>query len=426
MRKLTTEEFIEKASKVHGDKYDYSLVEYVNRNFEIKIICSEHGIFLQTPSSHQSGNGCQKCSGRYKYDTEEYIEKAIKIHADKYDYSLVEYKNSQTKVKIICPVHGVFKQVAISHFKHGCSKCGNILTGLNKVNNNEIFIKRSKEKHGNKYDYSLVKYKNAKSKVKIICSIHGIFEQLPDNHKKHGCKKCATIHTSNQQKYTIQDFIKKSNKIHKNKYDYSQIKYKGLKIKINIICQVHGEFSQTPSEHISGRGCNKCGYLSMSDKQKIGNEEFIKRSNKTHKKKYDYSLIDYFNYKTKVKIICPIHGLFNQRAGRHYEGSGCPKCSEYGDFNDKYLYLFYDIKYNLMKIGVSKNPEKRLKKISKSDTNIKILKTYEKSGDKEFLLHKKYEKFRTSHTLYEDGNTEWFNLNESEVENIDKFIKSQI
>jgi hypothetical protein len=123
----TTSEFIEQARKFHGDKYDYSLVEYINSRTKVKIICPEHGVFEQTPSSHK-GRGCNKCGinqaiSKITCNTEQFIEKARKVHGDRYDYSLVDYVNCQTKVKIICPMHGVFEQTPSSHYKSICNKC---------------------------------------------------------------------------------------------------------------------------------------------------------------------------------------------------------------------------------------------------------------------------------------------------------------
>jgi len=126
MKRLTTEQFIEKAKAIHSDKYDYSLVEYKNNRTKVKIICHEHGIFEQRSDSHLRGQGCSKCKGggKKKLTTEEFIKKAKNIHGDKYDYSLVEYKNNKTKVKIICPIHDVFEQRPGSHLKGcDCPKC---------------------------------------------------------------------------------------------------------------------------------------------------------------------------------------------------------------------------------------------------------------------------------------------------------------
>lgn len=125
--KTTQEEFISKAREVHGDKYDYSKVEYKGNKNKVCIICPEHGEFWQLPSSHLKGAGCPNCSGNKKYTTKEFIEKARKIHGDKYDYSKVEYVNSETKVCIICPEHGEFWQKPARHLMgQGCPNCWHI------------------------------------------------------------------------------------------------------------------------------------------------------------------------------------------------------------------------------------------------------------------------------------------------------------
>ena len=186
-KKLTTEEFIEKSKKVHGDRYDYSLVEYKNNNTKVKIICSKHGVFEQTLKNHLNSN-CPKCSNNnIKLTKKDFIKKSREIHGNKYDYSLVEYKNNHTKVKIICPKHGFFEQIPYSHLNgFSCKKCSgfNILT-------TKDFIKKAIEVHGNKYDYSLVEYENSKRKVKIVCPIHGVFEQNTTHHLRGvGCPIC--------------------------------------------------------------------------------------------------------------------------------------------------------------------------------------------------------------------------------------------
>ena len=122
--KLTTEEFIKRAKLVHGDKYDYSLVDYKKTTEKVKIICSVHGIFEQTPKAHLNKRGCPMCSRNKKETNSSFIEKAKLVHGDKYDYSLVNYVNNKTKVKIICSVHGVFEQIPNAHLNdQGCPKC---------------------------------------------------------------------------------------------------------------------------------------------------------------------------------------------------------------------------------------------------------------------------------------------------------------
>lgn len=124
MKKLTKEKFIEKAKLIHGDKYDYSSVEYVNAMTPVKIICPEHGEFWQTPNNHLRGCRCPRDSFNRRMDTNDFVTKAKLVHGDKYDYSKVEYVNSKTKICIICPEHGEFWQQPSMHLRgHGCPEC---------------------------------------------------------------------------------------------------------------------------------------------------------------------------------------------------------------------------------------------------------------------------------------------------------------
>lgn len=184
------------------------------------------------------------------------------------------------------------------------------------------FVTKAKIIHNNKYDYSKITYSGIKSKVKIICPIHGEFEQTPHHHvtRKQGCPKCRYITVSIKTRKNNEQFIKKANKIHNNKYDYSLVEYINAKTKIKIICPIHGEFEQTPDNHLQGQQCGKCRGLHKT------NNDFIKEAKEIHGNKYDYSLIEYIDRKTKVKIVCKEHGVFEQLTYAHLYGQGCPKC----------------------------------------------------------------------------------------------------
>lgn len=321
-----TEKFIEKARVVHGNKYDYSKVEYINNSTNIKIICPIHGEFEQTPAAQLSGKGCRKCSTeknaiKKSFTTEKFIEKSKSIHGDKYDYSKIEYTGIFNKVKIICPIHGEFEQVAKIHMDGGnCQRCSFIASSINKKSNTENFILKAKEKHGDKYDYSETEYISAKTKVKIFCKEHnGFFYQQPSNHLYgFGCNKCSGRDKTNE------DFIKQAKLKHGDKYDYSLTNYESGKKKVKIICPIHGVFEQTATDHFVS-GCLECG-----GKKQLINESFIEKSNIKHNNKYDYSKVNYINARSYVTIICPEHGEFTQGAGKHMNGDGCPKCAGKG------------------------------------------------------------------------------------------------
>ena len=142
-QKLNTERFVNSANSVHGNKYDYSMVDYVSANTPVKIICREHGVFEQRPNTHiNRRQGCRKCSGYAKHDNTSFSEKARVVHGNRYDYSLVEYISSQTPVKIKCPEHGVFEQRPGDHINGvRCPGCAN--TGFNSTKNGYVYLLRS-------------------------------------------------------------------------------------------------------------------------------------------------------------------------------------------------------------------------------------------------------------------------------------------
>lgn len=210
-----------------------------------------------------------------KLTLENFINKATLIHGDKYDYSLVNYINSATKIKIICPVHGVFTQRPNNHLQGiCCQKCHLNKTHTNNKYTLSEFINKSKTFHGDKYDYSLVKYVSAKEKVTIICNIHGEFKQIPQEHFDTGCIKCGYISSSNKQKSNTNCFILKAKNIHTNEYDYSLVNYINNHTKISIICYKHGVFEQAPDKHLLGQGCPSCN---QSQGEKIINNFLIKQ-----------------------------------------------------------------------------------------------------------------------------------------------------
>jgi len=211
MVKMTREDFIQKAKEIHGDKYDYSKVEYINNITKVCIICPEHGEFWQMPATHTyKKSKCKKCSNVYSNSTDEFIQKAKEIHGNKYDYSKVQYKNFNSKIVVVCPIHGEIMIPAGRFLKSkvGCPKCGYDTRFGRNAKTIESFIKDARDIHGDKYDYSKVIYKNSGVKVEIICSLHGIFLQSPRNHLSgNGCSKCR----NSKGEIKIKDWLSKNN-----------------------------------------------------------------------------------------------------------------------------------------------------------------------------------------------------------------------
>jgi superfamily II DNA or RNA helicase len=184
--KLNTEYLITQFKEIHGDKYDYSCVNYISNKSPITIICRIHGKFSQNASSHKRGTNCPKCTGRI-INIDEILQTCKEIHGNKYDYSKVQYENSKTPIIIICKEHGEFlQQLHIHKSGSGCPVCaGNI-----KWKEDEI-LHKFKLVHGDKYDYSLIDYKNINEKISIICKKHGEFKQSPEKHLRgSGCMIC--------------------------------------------------------------------------------------------------------------------------------------------------------------------------------------------------------------------------------------------
>ena len=215
-------------------------------------------------------------------NTKDFIEKAKSLHGDKYDYSKVEYVNTKTKVCIICPKHGEFWITPHNHIQHrGCKLCGEEAkqhswenVDINKIREKNFnnFILKARKKHGYKYDYSKVKYIDNLTKVLIICPEHGEFLITPKQHLIGcGCYECAKKEFSNKKRVGIDKFIERSTNIHGNKYIYSKVEYVSTQKKVCIICPEHGEFWQTPSAHIHLKeGCPKCSESHLE--RKIRNE----------------------------------------------------------------------------------------------------------------------------------------------------------
>jgi hypothetical protein len=193
--------------------------------------------------------------------TKIFIEKARKIHSDKYDYSKVEYVNNKTKVSITCPLHGDFWQTPKYHLDGcGCKMCYNEKRGKTHKLNTTTFIEAAIKKHNDKYSYKKCIYTAIHEKVCIICPKHGEFWQNANNHLRgQGCPLCANSKKGCYKKSNAREFVEKASIIHKNKYDYSKVNYINNYTKVCIICPEHGKFYQKPNDHLRGIGCNICG-----------------------------------------------------------------------------------------------------------------------------------------------------------------------
>jgi hypothetical protein len=271
--KLTQKQFIDRSKLIHGDKYDYSLVNYIRSNLKVKIICVTHNLmFEQSPVLHMTGSQCPSCSKRVNRTTEQFIEEAIVIHGNKFDYSQVIFTTKKSPVKIICNTcNTIFKQAPGNHLiGQGCMNCYN----KNTVRSLEQFIQKAKKIHGNKYNYSKVIYKNNDTYVIIICQIHGEFQQSPHSHLNgSNCIKCANNMRSTEE------FIKDANKKHNYKYKYENTIFTGVRTKVIVTCLKHGNFKIISGNHLFGQGCKKCNNVGHSKEQIKWLDYVAKRDN---------------------------------------------------------------------------------------------------------------------------------------------------
>ena len=203
---------------------------------------------------------------------------------------------------------------------------------------NDIFLKKSNLKHNVNYRYPDI-YINSNQKIRIICPKHGDFYQYPHHHilSDNPCKMCKK---DLKIKKEFNSFKDKATKIHNNLYNYDYSNYVNNKIKIKIICSIHGEFYQRPDTHIYNKqGCPHCYGDTILTKK-----DFIDKSIIIHNNKYDYSLIQ--KLEKNVNIICKKHGIFQQRVYNHLNGQGCPSCNNSKGENMVETYLVQNnIKY---------------------------------------------------------------------------------
>ena len=300
MKKMTTEDFIRKSREIYGNKYDYSLINYVNMKSKVKIIYNDW-IFEQKPEDHLLGKLCE-----LRWDTERFIFESKKIHGNKYDYSKTKFINMKTNVIIILD-NVEYLQSPSKNLMGRCPE------KRKKLKTKFEFIEDARKVWGYKYDYSLVEYKGSHVDVAILYK-NNVYYQSPSQHLSG--YKCESQNIKNTE-----DFIKKCYQRHGNKYDYSLVEYKGIQEKVKI--KYNGViYEQKAGAHLYSEG------LVENVKKRRTLEEFKELSCNIHDNKYSYDKSIYINNETKLTITCPIHGDFEQRPVSHLQGFGCNSCSD--------------------------------------------------------------------------------------------------
>lgn len=289
-----------------------------------------------------------------RHTNESFIKLAKEKHGNVIDYSLVEYVNNSTKVKLICPIHGIVEQMPNKHLlcSFPCPECGHENGNGLRISYN-TFVKRIKETHGDKIDISFVDKNNfsyKRKKYKFICKTHGEFFNYPTKVIiSYGCPMCGNDEIGNKLRKPLDEFLKESKEKHGSKYDYSKIiKLKPKKI-ITIICKEHGEFKTRMKTHLTTEygGCPDCkGNVYDAN-------SFIEKAKLIHGDKYNYDNVIYEKSNTHVEIICKEHGSFIQSPNNHLSGKQCPLCLRNRSKNE--IYLYEKIKKDFPQLDIRNN-----------------------------------------------------------------------
>ena len=292
---------------------------------------NEYGNFTQLYYSFIKGRKRKNIiSDDLAKSTEEWISEMKNIHPE-YDYSVTEYINNRVAVKIKCVKHGIFSVMPKVFAKkdYCCASCKKEKS----IQQKYMQIYETLKASCPEYEFDMSTYRNKKSKIKITCPEHGEFWQSVKTFLVNKtCPKCMYENNAKKRRTTLDEFIRRGQDVHDNKYDYSKVHYVNNNTKVCIICPEHGEFWQTPVAHLRSKGCPKCSNVYMRTQN-----EFIADAKKIHGNKYDYSKVEYINMTTKVCIICPKHGEFWQTPKLHLNGYGCKKCSN--KFLDKDFFI---------------------------------------------------------------------------------------
>jgi len=259
---------------------------------------------------------------------EEFVTRLVGLHGDAYDFSETVFTRMVDKVVVICPAHGKWLAFPQNLLRgHGCRKCSSEVASVR--NRDEAgFIENSKKTFPGKFSYDNMVYINSKTPTTITCARHGGIEIIPVAHlgSNTGCPHCSMEDGWQGGKITQEEFLKRFKAAHGDTYDYSLVQTDGIYNKVRIICPIHGEFLQTPSGHMQGKGCSKCKGDKISKARTKDTAYFLERARAAHGDYYDYSLVEYVKGRKSVEIVCPVHGVFKQEATGHMMGRGCEKC----------------------------------------------------------------------------------------------------
>ena len=252
---LSTQQYIDNVTKIHGDEYDYSELEYTGWECRVKILCKRHGPFVQLATSHLQGAGCRRCyHERLRLDKSDLINRFVNKHGDGYDYSNFEHTQLQTKCEFVCKLHGKFMQTPAGHLKSNtpCKQCRKI-NRLNELRTD--FTNAVKEKHGDLFELDLSFFGKVNDKINVKCKVCGhnrtCIAKTVIRYMDEGCYNCIKVEFA-------KSLADKFTELHGYKYQY-ELPYSAVKNDvISIRCPEHGLFRQRIKHHLEGKGCSTC------------------------------------------------------------------------------------------------------------------------------------------------------------------------
>lgn len=350
MAKLSTEEFIQKAKAVHGDRYDYSKVEYVNSSTKVCIICKKHGEFWQVPYHHINGHGCSKCASdvnaaKMRLWTEERCREVALGYTE-----IGAFRTQSKKAYNAALKHNWLKDYNWLTYKIDISK----KSKKRHIYTQDEIIERLRLFFGERYSYEKVVYRAMKVPITLVCHEkdgngveHGESSMRPDNifSGKQGCPKCYDDRRSRLQRKPVETFIEEAKKVHGDLYEYHKVEYINTNSKVCIVCKIHGDFWQTPSNHLKGKGCPYC-----SGNVKKWNKETCEQE--AHK--YEY----FFDFRTKSPGACNVAQRNGWVNDYKWLKKLPPNPNDY-DKNTKYIYAYEFADQKAVYVGLTNSMIKR-------------------------------------------------------------------
>ena len=362
------EKWLRLALEIHGSRYDYSQVKYINAKTPVTVICKTHGAWQCQPSLHSSKTrkrGCPVCGGSQKKTLEQFIQEANIKHDGAYDYSQVKYINSHTNIEIICPLHGSFHQSPTSHLsRSGCSDCSKLkMIAIARQNSLNSVKKRLHKKTEGYVQIVDATFTKINAQAKFVCVKHGEFIRTVNTalYNPNTCLECfkETNSTTQLEQSTAELNVKKKLK---DGITCEPFLYEGgKKTSVVLNCPMHGSWSVLYASIVSkGAKCPKCAHaMAMPsrissikaknlEKQDLYWEKYLIKFKAQHGETYDYSLASFINAKTPIKIKCLVHGEFQQTPDMHIR-SGCRLCAD-EELSGLYSKRFFELKPELANV----------------------------------------------------------------------------